>query len=81
MMLKVGLLFITGSSFTVFWENMYLRHSIDDDKFTFSATLHKNGDIIFVYYSVPILVNAIQDDIESVGLSDAYVIDKKVLCE
>ncbi|TMW40351.1 hypothetical protein DOY81_014568 [Sarcophaga bullata] len=70
----------TGSSFTVIWENVYLQDKQDVGKFTFSTTLHKNGDIVFTYFSVPILVNAIQDDKHpvKVGLSDAYIIDKVV---
>ncbi|KAI8121608.1 Plexin domain-containing protein 2 [Lucilia cuprina] len=70
----------TGSSFTVIWENVNLQDKQDVGKFTFSTTLHKNGDIVFTYFSVPIFVNAIQDDKHpvKVGLSDAYIIDKVV---
>lgn len=76
-------LFVIGSSFTVIWENVYLQDKQDVGKFTFSTTLHKNGDIVFTYFSVPILVNAIQDDKHpvKVGLSDAYIIDKVVYCK
>lgn len=72
-----------GSSFTVIWENVSLQDKQDVGKFTFSTTLYKNGDIEFNYYSVPILVNAIQDDKHpvKVGLSDAYIIDKVVYCK
>ena len=74
------LLFITGSSFTVIWENVYLPDQQDLGKFTFSTTLHKNGDIVFIYFSVPIYPEAILDDKHfiNVGLSDAYIIDKVV---
>ncbi|KAM7346509.1 plexin domain containing lethal (1) G0289 isoform 2-T2 [Cochliomyia hominivorax] len=70
----------TGSSFTVIWENVSLQDKQEVGNFTFSATLHKNGDIVFTYFSVPIFVNAIQDDKHpvKVGLSDAYIIDKTV---
>lgn len=29
--------------------------------FTFSATLHKNGDIIFGYYDIPLSIDSIED--------------------
>lgn len=69
-----------GSSFTVIWENVSLQDKRDVGKFTFSTTLHKNGDIVFTYHSVPILINAIQDDKHpvKVGLSDAYIMDQDV---
>lgn len=74
---------ITGSSFTVIWENVSLQDKQEVGNFTFSATLHKNGDIVFTYFQVPIFVNAIQDDKHpvKVGLSDAYIIDKVVYCK
>ena len=74
---------MTGSSFTVLWESVYLQDKQHVGKFTFSTTLHKNGDIVFTYYSVPILPKAIQDDKHpiQVGLSDAYAVDKIVYCK
>ncbi|XP_061401899.1 plexin domain-containing protein 1, partial [Musca vetustissima] len=70
----------TGFSFTVIWENVSLQDKQDVGKFTFSATLHKNGDIVFTYFKVPIFINAIQDDKHpvKVGLSDAYIMDQDV---
>ncbi|XP_055844691.1 plexin domain-containing protein 2 isoform X2 [Episyrphus balteatus] len=69
-----------GTAFTVIWEKVSLQDKQDVGTFTFSTTLHKNGDIVFTYYNVPILINAIQDDKHpvKVGLSDAYIIDKVV---
>ncbi|XP_017467281.1 PREDICTED: plexin domain-containing protein 1 isoform X1 [Rhagoletis zephyria] len=69
-----------GTAFTVIWEKVSLQDKQDVGKFTFSATLHKNGNIVFIYYYVPIDINAIQDDKHpvKVGLSDAYIIDKTV---
>ncbi|XP_018803012.1 PREDICTED: plexin domain-containing protein 2 isoform X2 [Bactrocera latifrons] len=69
-----------GTAFTVIWEKVSLQDKKDVGKFTFSATLHKNGNIVFIYYYVPIDINAIQDDKHpvKVGLSDAYIIDKTV---
>ncbi|XP_011187538.1 plexin domain-containing protein 2 isoform X1 [Zeugodacus cucurbitae] len=69
-----------GTAFTVIWEKVSLQDKKDVGKFTFSVTLHDNGDIVFIYYNVPIDINAIQDDKHpvKVGLSDAYIIDKTV---
>lgn len=73
----------TGSKFIVVWENVSLQDKQRVGKFTFSATLHKNGDITFIYYKVPITITAIQDSMHpvKVGLSDAYIIDKMVFCK
>lgn len=72
-----------GTAFTVIWEKVSLHDKQDVGTFTFSTTLHKNGDIVFTYFSVPILINSIQDDKHpvKVGLSDAYIIDKVVFCK
>lgn len=83
---RISLLFtiylhlFTGTAFTVIWENVYLQEKEEHGKFSFSTTLHKNGDIVFVYYSVPVIITSIQDDKHpvKVGLSDAYIIDKVV---
>ena len=79
---NILLLLITGSSFTVIWENVFLPDQQDLGKFTFSTTLHKNGDIVFMYFSAPIYPDAILDDKHSikVGLSDAYVLDRLFYC-
>ncbi|KAL5275027.1 PLXDC2 family protein [Megaselia abdita] len=69
-----------GTSFTVVWENVYLQDKMDIGAFTFSATLYDTGNIVFVYYNVPILIESIHDDKHpvKVGLSDAYIIDKVI---
>ncbi|XP_022913556.1 plexin domain-containing protein 2 [Onthophagus taurus] len=66
-----------GTSFTVQWENVRLQDNPKDDKFTFQATLHKNGDIVFSYLNVPEIIKSIQDVYHpvTIGLSDAYIID------
>lgn len=76
-------LYSQGSEFIVVWENVSLQDKQKVGKFTFSATLHKNGDITFIYYKVPIMITTIQDVKHpvKVGLSDAYIIDKMVFCE
>lgn len=73
----------SGTAFTVVWENVTLQDKPDYGKFTFSVTLHQNGDIVFVYYQLPTLINNIQDSQHpvKVGLSDAYIVDKMLYCE
>lgn len=69
-----------GTAFTVEWEKVVLQEKPNVGEFTFQATLHKNGDIVFVYASVPLVVDKIQDNLHpvKVGLSDAYIIDRTV---
>lgn len=70
-------LYDDGEKFTAFWENVTLQED-PSVKFTFAATLYKNGDIIFAYKSIPIDVQAINDTNHpvKVGISDAYLNDK-----
>jgi len=51
--------------------------------FTFQVTLHQNGDIVFVYSVIPLVVEQIEDTMHpvKVGLSDAYIMDRTVFCE
>lgn len=72
-----------GTAFTVVWEKVSLQDKPDVGTFTFSVSVHNTGDIVFAYYSVPILIESIQDDKHpvKVGLSDAYIIDKTIFCE
>ncbi|XP_069690038.1 plexin domain-containing protein 2 isoform X1 [Periplaneta americana] len=69
-----------GTSFTVQWEKVLLQDKPESGDFTFQATLHNNGDIVFVYQNVPIVIENIQDDHHpvKVGLSDAYIIDRTI---
>lgn len=69
-----------GTAFTVLWENVSLQDRQDVGQFTFSVTLHESGDIVFAYYSLPMMIHTIQDDKHPVkiGLSDAYIIDKTI---
>lgn len=71
---------ILGTAFTVLWENVQLHDLAKKGGFTFSATLHKNGDIIFGYYNIPMSILSIEDKKHpvKVGLSDAYISDKTV---
>ncbi|XP_076253923.1 plexin domain containing lethal (1) G0289 [Rhynchophorus ferrugineus] len=69
-----------GTSFTVEWDSVLLQDKPDDGEFTFQTTLHQNGDIVFVYKNVPLLIKDINDDHHpvKVGLSDAYILDKTI---
>lgn len=69
-----------GTAFTVEWERVKLQDRPDQGEFTFQATLHKNGDIVFVYKSVPLLIKEIDDEPHpvKVGVSDAYILDRTV---
>jgi len=69
-----------GTAFTVQWEKVVLQDKPDCGEFTFQATLHSNGDIVFVYQNVPVIIENIQDDQHpvKVGLSDAYIIDRTI---
>ncbi|XP_021914427.1 plexin domain-containing protein 2 isoform X2 [Zootermopsis nevadensis] len=69
-----------GTAFTVQWEKVVLQDKPDSGDFTFQATLRNNGDIVFVYQNVPVVIESIQDDHHpvKVGLSDAYIIDRTI---
>ena len=51
--------------------------------FLFQVTLLDNGDIVFSYKSVPLVITLIEDADHpvKVGLSDAYIIDRTIFCE
>ena len=82
-MLNILPVYATGTAFTVQWEKVVLQDKPKSGDFTFQATLHQNGDIVFVYQSVPIVIKNIQDDQHpvKVGLSDAYIIDRTIFCK
>ncbi|XP_018334722.1 plexin domain-containing protein 2, partial [Agrilus planipennis] len=67
-----------GTALTVEWEKVYLQDNTEGGQFTFQVTLVNNGDIIFVYKNVPLLVENIRDEKHpvKVGISDAYVRDR-----
>lgn len=72
-----------GTAFTVQWERVCLQDKPNGGEFTFQATLHANGDIVFVYQHVPVYIESIQDEHHpvKVGLSDAYIIDRTIFCK
>ncbi|XP_015108872.1 plexin domain-containing protein 2 [Diachasma alloeum] len=67
-----------GTAFTVEWSKVILQDKQEAGPFTFQVTLHKNGNIVFVYAVMPLLVEEIEDKAHpvKVGLSDAYIMDK-----
>uniref|UniRef100_A0A0C9R5R0 PLXDC2 protein n=1 Tax=Fopius arisanus TaxID=64838 RepID=A0A0C9R5R0_9HYME len=67
-----------GTAFTVEWSKVILQDKQEAGPFTFQVTLHKNGNIVFVYSVMPLLVEEIEDKAHpvKVGLSDAYIMDK-----
>ena len=69
-----------GTAFTVVWEKVVLQDIPDAGAFTFQVTLHQNGDIVFVYSMIPLMVEKIEDTAHpvKVGLSDAYIMDRIV---
>ncbi|XP_068979740.1 plexin domain-containing protein 2 [Bombus flavifrons] len=69
-----------GTAFTVVWEKVVLQDKPDAGAFTFQVTLHQNGDIVFVYSMIPLMVEHIKDTAHpvKVGLSDAYIMDRIV---
>lgn len=69
-----------GTAFTVEWEKVILHDKPDAGAFTFQVTLHQNGNIVFVYSVIPLMVNMIEDTAHpvKVGLSDAYIMDRIV---
>ncbi|XP_046741803.1 plexin domain-containing protein 1 isoform X2 [Diprion similis] len=69
-----------GTAFTVEWSNVALQEKQNVGNFTFQVTLHKSGDIVFVYAAIPLVIEDIADNLHpvKVGLSDAYIIDRTV---
>ncbi|XP_025152910.1 plexin domain-containing protein 2 isoform X1 [Harpegnathos saltator] len=69
-----------GTAFTVEWEKVVLQDKPEAGAFTFQVTLHQNGDIVFVYSVIPLVVEQIEDKMHpvKVGLSDAYIMDRTV---
>lgn len=65
------------------WEKVVLQDKPDAGAFTFQVTLHQNGDIVFVYSVIPLMVEQIEDTAHpvKVGLSDAYIMDRIVFCK
>lgn len=67
-----------GTSLVVQWKDVQLKDNKPPGNFSFQVTLHKNGDIVFVYHTLPAPISSIPDEEHpvKVGISDAFVIDK-----
>lgn len=67
-----------GTSLVVQWLNVQMKDNKPPGNFSFQVTLHKNGDIVFVYKSLPVAISDIPEDEHpvKVGISDAFLIDK-----
>uniref|UniRef100_A0A6G1SAJ2 Plexin domain-containing protein 1 n=1 Tax=Aceria tosichella TaxID=561515 RepID=A0A6G1SAJ2_9ACAR len=67
-----------GTSLVVQWKDVQMKDNKPPGNFSFQVTLHKNGDIVFVYNELPVAINEIPE-VEhpvKVGISDAFLIDK-----
>ncbi|XP_011487301.1 plexin domain-containing protein 2 [Oryzias latipes] len=71
--------FDNGTALVVQWDHVYLQDSYNLGSFTFQATLHNTGRIIFAYKEIPTEVSRISsvNHPVKVGLSDAYVVVHK----
>lgn len=67
-----------GSLLIVQWHDVQMKDNKPPGNFSFQVTLHKNGDIVFVYKSLPVPINEIPEAEHpvKVGISDAFLIDK-----
>lgn len=66
-----------GTSFVVQWKDMEVSDHRPPGRFTFQVTMHKNGDIVFVYKSLPAAINDMREHFGkyvSVGVSNQYLI-------
>ncbi|CAL8283041.1 unnamed protein product [Merluccius merluccius] len=64
-----------GNLFVVQWDKVRLQGREDEGAFTFQATLHSNGTIVFSYREIPVLlekINSTEHPVK-VGLSDAFI--------
>lgn len=72
-----------GTTLVVEWGNVYLQGregTSMEGPFTFQAILHRNGDIVFAYKTIPVSIMTIADEEHpvKVGLSDAYIIERTI---
>uniref|UniRef100_A0A8C4WZR2 Plexin domain containing 1 n=1 Tax=Eptatretus burgeri TaxID=7764 RepID=A0A8C4WZR2_EPTBU len=68
-----------GSALVVQWDRVHLKDQSDAGAFTFQASLHNDGKIIFAYKDIPFPVSNISTESHAVkvGLSDAFVVEEK----
>lgn len=67
-----------GTALVVQWQNVQMKDNNPPGNFSFQVTLKQDGDIIFVYESLPVKVSQIpeNDHPVKVGISDAFLIDR-----
>ncbi|XP_033837807.1 plexin domain-containing protein 2-like [Periophthalmus magnuspinnatus] len=68
--------FDNGTALVVQWSDIHLQDNSNLGPFTFQATLHKEGRIVFAYKQIPVDISLISTDHHPVrvGLSDAFVV-------
>uniref|UniRef100_A0A672JCD4 Plexin domain containing 2 n=1 Tax=Salarias fasciatus TaxID=181472 RepID=A0A672JCD4_SALFA len=72
--------FDNGTALVVQWDHVHLQDNYHLGSFTFQATLHNTGRIVFAYKEIPIEVSQISsvNHPVKVGLSDAFVVVHKI---
>lgn len=67
-----------GTALTVQWLDVQMKNNTPPGNFSFQVTLLKNGDIIFVYKSLPVPLKSIPEEEHpvKVGISDAFLIER-----
>ncbi|KAM7390328.1 hypothetical protein PAMA_008481 [Pampus argenteus] len=72
--------FDNGTALVVQWDHVHLQDNYNLGSFTFQATLHDTGRIVFAYKEIPIEVSQISsvNHPVKVGLSDAFVVVHKI---
>lgn len=72
--------FDNGTALVVQWDNVHLQDTFHLGSFTFQATLHSDGRIVFAYKQVPVDISNISsvNHPVKVGLSDAFVVLHKI---
>uniref|UniRef100_A0A3B3S7U4 Plexin domain containing 2b n=1 Tax=Paramormyrops kingsleyae TaxID=1676925 RepID=A0A3B3S7U4_9TELE len=72
--------FDNGTALVVQWDHVHLQDNYNLGSFTFQATLHSNGRIVFAYKEIPIDVTRISsvNHPVKIGLSDAFVVVHRI---
>ncbi|XP_019739278.1 plexin domain-containing protein 2-like [Hippocampus comes] len=72
--------FDNGTALVVQWDHVHLQDNYNLGSFTFQATLHDTGRIIFAYKEIPVELSQISpvNHPVKVGLSDAFVVVHKI---
>ncbi|KAG7250374.1 hypothetical protein CRUP_038496, partial [Coryphaenoides rupestris] len=72
--------FDNGTALVVQWDQVHLQDLEHLGSFTFQASLHSDGRIVFAYREIPVDVSQISSENHpvKVGLSDAFVVLNRV---